>query len=162
MKLFYIFLIPLFFSCNAKNKDIDNTVQNIDINKDLNLEDLGEYSSADIPLLFVLGEYNLKNYSDLDTISAKDYNLDKVVYDNPTIGIQYSFDYKPESNSFTDRSFELKADNGKNFTIRELLFKINQKTFDAFSKDDHYILEGLLHTDTVKNNIEYYELMLGS
>lgn len=163
MKFFYICLIPLFFSCNAKNKDINNTDSNsMNINNELNLEQLAEFSSADIPLIFALGQYNLKKEADLDTIAAQEGYLDKVVYDQPAIGIQYSFDYNPDSDSFTNKSFELKANNGKNFTRRELLFKINKETFNVLSKDDHYILEGLLHTNTKKNNIEYYELMLGS
>lgn len=160
MKLLYILLIPFFLSCNTKNKDINTDSTKMDINQ-FNIEDFAEFSSADIPLIFVLGEYNLKQYTDLDTISSKAYDLDKVVYDQPTIGIEYSFDYNPETDTFTDKSFELKADNGKNFTARELLFKINKETFKDLSKEDHYILEGLLYVDT-KNKIQYYELVLGS
>lgn len=159
MKIFYILLFPFFFiCCNSKNKEINSPdSENMNISSELNLED-----STDIPLIFVLGEYDLKQYSDLDTIGSKEYNLDKVIYDQSTIGIQYSFDYNPESDNFTTKSFELKADNGQNFTIRELLFKINKETFKDLSKEDHYILEGLLSTNTKKNNTEYYELVLGS
>ncbi|NDV69611.1 hypothetical protein [Dysgonomonas sp. 25] len=110
-------------------------------------------------------------YLDMDTLTMEqantifasmeadtDLNIDlsKVVIDAPKVKIQYFY-----KSFLTKESFILKADNGENFTAREILFKINEKTSKNLKGHDHVFFEGLGFLG-YEGDMPVYEIHQGS
>ena len=94
------------------------------------------------------------------TISGKNFPLkwDEVVFDFPKLELQYL--------KYTDDDFEepyelVEADNGLNFTVKELLYKVHQVGVNL-ENDDNCYFEGLLYSNDENENVPIYFLRTGS
>lgn len=81
-----------------------------------------------------------------------------IMITEPKVKIIYR--YGPYGNKKKE-SFILKADNGENFSAREILFKINQETAKNMKGDPHYFFEGM-QSMGVEDNMAVYEILQGS
>lgn len=94
-------------------------------------------------------------------ITEKDeWNAEKEIF--PHSSIQIYYDYWTDENREIEEIFELKADNGKSFTVGELLFKINNTVAENVSRADHVFFEGLELSDEKHQGKPYYRMYLGS
>lgn len=119
--------------------------------------------SNDIDCFMYFDSKKIDKYSDLDNIYHPDYHegLHKIIYNKPALKIKYTYNYKFDPLSFEKGHFDLKADNGENFTKRELMYKINNNVYQ-FYFDKDVVLEALIFIETQSDGIDLYELGIGS
>lgn len=120
-------------------------------------------SDKDIDVIFYLGDTLLNTYDEIDSLVAPEFikYLDNVVYGKPNIRFKYRYN-SGSLFDFKESIVDLKADNAKNFTKRELLFKINKATYYNLKHDSHNFLEGLGYIETQKDGVELFELYLAN
>lgn len=82
---------------------------------------------------------------------------------SPQSSIQICYEYWTEDGEEELEEFiELKADNGKSFSVGEMLFKINNAVAENVSRGDHVFFEGLSLSDTKHDGKPFYWMYLGS
>lgn len=94
------------------------------------------------------------------SISGKKFPLkwDKVIFDFPKLEIQYVKYIEDEP----EEPFELlSADNGQNFTIKELFYKIH-KVGVNLENDDNCYFEGLMYSGEENEGSPIYFMITGS
>jgi hypothetical protein len=84
-----------------------------------------------------------------------------IAFDYPKIEIQYML-YNEKEEDYDEPTFKLSADNDKNFTYEELLFKIHQVCGKTLEFDDRCYFEGLMFSGTIENNVSLYFMITGS
>lgn len=81
----------------------------------------------------------------------------------PRIRVKYFGVESPEDDEYTDLVAELQADDGVQFTARELLLKLNNAVAPHLRGVDHCYFEGLFLTDDPpEDGVPVYEMMQGS
>lgn len=104
------------------------------------------------------------SYTDLDSVVKDDSfrkTLDNIVFDFPQIKVELMYDFQTFPLIYKKEIYLLTADNNKNFTAQELIFKMSQSTLDKVKDTDHIFFEGLEYIGS-ENNIPIYNIGLGS
>lgn len=119
--------------------------------------------SKDIDCFMYFEPNKIEKYSDIDDSHIPEYleKLNEIVYNKPIIRIVYTYNFQIDPIKWDTGYFELKADNNKNFTRRELMYKINNEVFHIYCDKD-VVLEGLTFKETQSNGVDLYELGIGS
>jgi len=101
-----------------------------------------------------LVKYNLE-------IGKGEIDPDEIVIESNEVIIYYSYE---EDDEQKDEEFHLTADNDKDFTAGELLYKIHNQVVEHLENLDYHFFEGLVNngTDEQYPDIPYYYLNLGS
>lgn len=111
---------------------------------------------------FVLGLRTLDTYEDLEDLyihADSSIDINKTAFEYSRIKIEYH--YSLNGRTVENDTFTLKADNNEYFTIGELIYKINKKTYSNLSDYDHKYLEGLEYIG-MDDNIPIYRIAQGS
>jgi hypothetical protein len=105
-----------------------------------------------------IGEYYKQFYKLKLNFKWKDIALE-----NKAISIQY-LKFNSKDDDYDEMEFLLTADNGKNFTYKELFFKIHQECGKetGLEYDERCYFEGLLFSESVENNVPLYFMITGS
>lgn len=87
------------------------------------------------------------------------FDFSKIIIEEPTIRINYT--YGQYNEIIKKKSFILNAENGRNFSAREILFKINNETYQDMKGDPHYFFEGMVFHG-LEDGIPTYQIAQGS
>jgi hypothetical protein len=91
------------------------------------------------------------------------WDPDEVVLPVPRVRVMYFGLESPDDDEYTDFVAELAADDGRHFTARELLLKLNNTVAPHLEGTDHCYFEGLFLTEEVgEDGVPLYEMMQGS
>jgi hypothetical protein len=85
-----------------------------------------------------LVKYNLE-------IDKREIKPDEIVIENNKVIIYYGYE---EADNQKDEEFRLTADNNKNFTVSELLYKIHNQVVEHLENLDYHFFEGLVNNGT--------------
>lgn len=93
-------------------------------------------------------------------ISRKKFPLkwNEVVFDFPKLELQY---VKRTENDIEEPYELVEADNGQNFTVKELLYKTHKVGINL-ENDDNCYFEGLLYSEDDNEGVPIYFLITGS
>ncbi|MDU1892205.1 MAG: hypothetical protein E6767_16095 [Dysgonomonas sp.] len=131
--------------------------------KNTNQEGMGHagFIMEDYPWTLDMDVLSVEKADSLFTMLESEHGLElsRVVIDNPSVKIKYT--YGQYNEPLKRNSFVLNADNGKNFTAREILFKINNQTSKHLKGDPHYFFEGLEFAGR-EDGIPVYQIAQGS
>ena len=125
-----------------------------------------KYLFKDIYWSFSIGDIN--NVEDFvkemeeyyKAISGKKFRLNwnEIAFDFPNLELQY-VKYTDED---VEEPYELvEADNGQNFTVKELLYKVHKVGINL-ENDDNCYFEGLMYSDDDNDGVPIYFLITGS
>lgn len=157
---FVTLLISICIVCISCKQHAEKT-KNMDNNKN-------EYQyddSQDLNFIMIFKDKKYENYSDLEKIfkvGSDSTFFDQILYDKPAIRIEYYYDFKINSEIYSTGQFELKADNNKDFTAKELMFKIHNEVFQYYIKNEDNIIEGLTFIETQEDGVDLFELAVGN
>lgn len=83
-----------------------------------------------------------------------------IAFDFPKIEIQY-LKYNEEEEDYDEPDKIFEANNGKNFSYKELLFKIHQECV-SLENDDRCYFEGLIYSGSEEDGVPTYFVVTGS
>lgn len=141
-------IIFLLVGCQFKNMD-----------KEANSEN--GFIMEDYPWSLDMDKLNLSQADSLFDMMQSEHGVEmsKIVVNKPSVKIKYSYGQYDEITKYN--SFVLNADNGKDFSAREILFKINNNTYRHLKNDPHYFFEGL-EFEGYEGDIPVYSIAQGS
>jgi hypothetical protein len=99
-------------------------------------------------------------HKDISSAKKMPFGWEDVAFDFPKIEIQY-LKYNEEEEDYDEPTAIFTADNGNNFTFKELLYKIHQECV-ALEDDDRCYFEGLLYSGIEEKGIPLYFVVTGS
>jgi len=88
------------------------------------------------------------------------FDWNAIAFDFPKIDIQF-LKYNEEEEDYDEPSEILTSNNEKNFTFKELLFKIHQECA-VLENDDRCYFEGLMYSGSEEDGVPTYFVITGS
>ena len=99
-------------------------------------------------------------HKEISSAKKMPFKWSDIAFDFPKIEIQY-LKYNEAEEDYDEPTKILEANNNKNFSYQELLFKIHQEC-SVLEDDDRCYFEGLIYSDSEEDGVPTYFVITGS